>query len=104
MDKGSFHFAWESEEWSSTCVNYFKNALLASDYTDVTLVTDVENQVTAYKLVLGASSPFFQNIFKKNPEPNLVLFLAGVEYEILQNLIDFVNLGITDIPAEDVDT
>ena len=66
MDNGSFHFAWESEERSSTFVNQFKNALLASDYTDVTLVTDDEKQVKAYKLVLGASSPFFQNIFQKN--------------------------------------
>ena len=104
MDKGSFRLAWKSEEKSSTFVNFFKNALFASDYTDVTLVTNNEKQIKAHKLVLGASSPFFQNIFKKNPEPNLVLFLAGAEYEILQNLIDFVYLGIIDIPAENVET
>ena len=41
-----------------------------NELTDVTLVCEDGQQVEAHKLVLVASSPFFQNILRKNKHPH----------------------------------
>ena len=40
------------------------------EFTDVTLACEDGQQVEAHKVVLLASSPFFQNILKKNKHPH----------------------------------
>ena len=45
---------------------------------DVTLVSDDQNQATAHKIVLSASSEYFNNIFKKNKISNPFLCLEGL--------------------------
>ena len=37
-----------------------------SDFTDVTLACDDGHQVGVHKVILATSSPFFQNLLKKN--------------------------------------
>ena len=41
------------------------------EFTDVTLVCEDGQQVEAHKVVLVASSPFFQNILKRNSSVDL---------------------------------
>ena len=60
---------------------------------DVTLVSDDQKQVTAHKLVLSASSEYFQNIFKNNKIPNPFLCLDGVSSNDLENILDYIYNG-----------
>ena len=41
-----------------------------NDFADVTLVCVDGQQVEAHKVILAASSPFFQNLLKKNKHPH----------------------------------
>ena len=77
------------------------------DFCDVTLVCDDESAISAHKLVLASCSSFFKNIFKN---PNLVsnqtpvLYLQGVDSNILKLAMDYIYNGEAAIPESRLDT
>ena len=73
------------------------------EFSDVTLVCGEGGQVEAHKVLLAASSPFFQNLLKTNIHSHPMIFLRGVKEEELLALIDFMYLGEAMIPKEDMD-
>ena len=40
------------------------------DFLDVTLVSEDGKQIEAHKVILAISSPFFQNLLKRNKHPH----------------------------------
>ena len=70
---------------------------------DVTLVSDDQNQATAHKIVLSASSEYFNNIFKKNKISNPFLCLEGLSLTDLNNILDYIYYGEIQIYQEDLD-
>ena len=70
---------------------------------DVTLVSDDQNQATAHKIVLSASSEYFNNIFKKNKISNPFLCLEGLSLRDLNNILDYIYYGEIQIYQEDLD-
>jgi len=70
---------------------------------DVTLVSDDQQQVTAHKLVLSASSEYFKNIFKKNKISNPFLCLDGLSLSDLNNILDYIYNGEIQIYQEHLD-
>jgi len=70
---------------------------------DVTLVSDDQQQVTAHKLVLSASSEYFKNIFKKNKISNPFLCLDGLSLSDLNNILDYIYNGEVQIYQEHLD-
>ena len=70
---------------------------------DVTLVSDDQNQVSAHKLVLSASSEYFNNIFKNNKVSNPFLCLEGVSLTDLNNILDYIYFGRIQIYQDDLD-
>ena len=62
------------------------------EFADVTLVAE-DQQIKAHKLILSSCSPFFQNIFVQNPHQHPLIYLKGVSFENLQNVIKFVYQG-----------
>ena len=50
-----------------------------TDFCDVTLACEDGQQLEAHKVILAASSPFFQNMLRKNKHPHpLVLSLIHI--------------------------
>ena len=47
----------------------FANLKEDKEFADVTLVCEDDQQVEAHRVILAASSPFFENILKKNRHP-----------------------------------
>ena len=70
---------------------------------DVTLVSDDQNQATAHKIVLSASSEYFNNIFNKNKISNPFLCLEGLSLRDLNNILDYIYYGEIQIYQEDLD-
>jgi hypothetical protein len=62
------------------------------ELADVTLVAE-NQQLKAHKLILSSCSPFFRNIFAENPHQHPLIYLKGVSFENLQNVIQFVYQG-----------
>ena len=70
---------------------------------DVTLVSNDQQQVTAHKFVLSASSDFFKNIFKNNKHSNPFLCLDGVSSTDLNNILDYIYNGEVQIYQDQLD-
>ena len=73
------------------------------EFTDVTLVCEDDQQVEAHKLVLIASSPFFQNILRKNKHPHPLIYLRGVRSVNLSAMVDYLYFGEANVHQENLD-
>ena len=69
---------------------------------DVTIVTDDNHQIKTHKLILAASSEYFQNIFKNNASSNLMLCLEGVTKEDMNSCLDYMYNGEVEILNNDL--
>ena len=77
--------------------NYFQENISSTfgslredtNFADVTLVCEDNQQVDAHKVILAASSPFFQNLFRKNTYAHSMIYMRGMKYEDLVAIADF---------------
>ena len=84
--------------------NTFGNMREDSDFTDVALACEDGQQVEAHKVILAASSPFFQNILRQNKQsPHLLIFMRGVKSEDLMAIIDFLYVGEATVRKENLE-
>ena len=90
-------------EFESCTRDTFKNLLLDTNFTDVTLVCEDDKQLKAHKVILSACSSFFNKIFVTNHHENLVIYLKGMKYKELEAIIRFIYLGQTRINEEDLE-
>ena len=76
------------------------------DFTDVTLACEDGQQIEAHKVILAASSPFFQNLLNKNTKKHHhpLVYMKGVKFEDLHAIIDFLYLGEANILQENLDS
>ena len=75
-----------------------------SYFTDVTLACEDGQQVEAHKIVLASSSPFFQNILKRNKQSHPLIYMIGMKLEDLVAMVDFLYYGEANISHENLDT
>ena len=75
-----------------------------NDFADVTLACEDGQQIEAHKVILAASSPFFQNLLKKNKHPHPLIYMKGIKHEILLAVVDFLYLGEANVFQESLDS
>ena len=73
------------------------------DFTDVTLACENGNQIEAHKVILSASSPFFENLLKRNKHSHPLIYMKGIKSEDLLAIIDFLYYGEANIYQENLD-
>ena len=73
-------------------------------FTDVTLVCGDGNNIEAHKVILAASSPFFQNMLKTNKHSHPLVYMRGMKLEDLMAIMDFMYYGEANIYQENLDT
>ena len=66
-----------------------------NEFADVTLASEDGQQMDAHKVILAASSPFFQNLLKMNKHPHPLIYMRGVKPENLLAVVDFL-LAVVD--------
>merc|ERR1712126_533127 len=81
----------------------FGSFLKDGDFADVTLVCEDGNQMEAHKVTLAASSPFFQNLLKRNTHNHPLIYMRGVKSEDLSALINFLYSGEVCVKQENVE-
>ena len=76
------------------------------DFTDVTLACEDGQQIEAHKLILVASSPFFQNLLSKNKKKHHhpLVYMKGLKFEDLLAILDFLYLGEANVFQESLDS
>ena len=74
------------------------------DFSDVTLACDNGKQLSAHRLILAASSPFFQDILRKNKHAHPIIYMRGVKSDDLKDVVDFLYFGEANLYQENLDS
>ena len=74
------------------------------DFTDVTLVCADGQQLEAHKVILAASSPFFQNLLRTNKHSHPMVYMRGMKSEDMAAILDFLYYGQASIFQENLDS
>ena len=74
------------------------------DFADVTLACEDGQQIKAHKVILAASSPFFQKLLVRNKHPNPLIYMRGIKSEDLTAIVDFLYCGEANVFQENLDS
>ena len=81
----------------------FGNLREDKEFADVTLACEDGQLLEAHKVILAASSPFFQSLLTKSRHPHPVIFMKGVKFENLAAIVDFLYCGEANVFQENLD-
>merc|ERR1712083_649025 len=81
----------------------FREIREEKDFFDCTLSCG-ERQIQAHKIILSACSPFFRTILKQNPHQHPLLYLKGVEFVHLQDVLIFMYHGEVNVAQEELNS
>ena len=82
---------------------YFEGLRVDQRLSDVTLATNDGQQLQAHKMILSAGSNFFNDIFLKNNQTNMLIYLKGLSKTPLEHVIDFLYKGEVYIAQEQLE-
>ena len=82
----------------------FMNLREDNEFADVTLACEDGQQMEAHKVILAASSPFFQDLLKRNRHPHPLIYMRGVKSENLLAIVDFLYCGEANVFQENLDS
>ena len=82
----------------------FGNLREANDFADVTLVCEDGRQVEAHKVILAASSPFFQKLLGRNKHPHPLIYMRGIKSDDLLAIVDFLYRGEANVFQDNLDS
>jgi len=100
---GTEKFCLRWNDFESNISSTFRELRDDKDFFDVTLACDDE-QIQAHKVILSACSPFFRNIFRRNPHQHPLLYLKGVKYTDLQSVLNFMYHGEVNVTQEELNS
>ena len=96
---GNFALTWD--EFQPKMAGRFESLLQSRDFSDVTLVSKDNTRMKAHKVILGSGSTFFNEVLshmKDHPHP--LIYLMGVEVEVLEAIMSFLYLGQVEVKQE----
>ena len=82
----------------------FKELRDDKDFTDLTLACEDGQQVEAHKMVLIATSPFFQKLLKRKKHTHPLIYMRGVKSENLLAMLDFFYCGEANVSQDNLDS
>ena len=92
-------------DWSGfkeNLVTTFSNLRDDADFTDVTLACEDGTQLMGHRLVLAASSSFFENILRRNRHVHPLILMRRVKSDDLVALLDFLYFGQASVRQENL--
>ena len=96
-----FNLKWN--DFQSNVSRTFSLLRSEEEFFDVSLVSDDQKMMSAHKLVLSASSPYFKHILTNNKHSHPLLCLDGVSSGELQFVLDYIYHGEVQIHQEQLD-
>ena len=73
------------------------------EFTDVTLACEDGQQMEAHKVILAASSPFFDEILQNSKHPHPLIYLKGFQSKDMVTILDFLYFGEANVYQENLD-
>jgi len=100
---GSEKFSLRWNDFETNINEAFRELRDGKDFFDVTLVCDDEH-IQAHKVVLGACSPFFRTMLRRNTHQHPMIYLRGVQFSDLQSVLNFMYQGEVNIAQEELNS
>ena len=97
-------FCLKWNDFKENVSNTFGTLRDDTDFTDVTLACEDGQQVEAHKVILASSSPFFQNLLKRNNHQHPLIYMRGLKFDNLVAILDFLYHGEANIYQENLDS
>ena len=98
----SFTLRWN--EFEANICSTFRDLKDNKDFADLTLVSADDQQVEVHKVVLAASSPFFQKILKRNAHQHPLIYMKGVTSSELKAVMNYVYYGEANVPQANLNS
>ena len=95
-------FCLKWNDFQDTITSSYKSLRESSDFSDVTLICEDNNQVEAHKIILSACSPFFMNVLQNNKHSHPIIYMRGLNKTNLMALLDFMYNGEANILQVDL--
>ena len=74
------------------------------EFTDVTLACEDGQHLEAHRVILAASSPFFEKILERSKHPHPMIYLKGFQSQDLLAILDFLYFGEASVVQENLDS
>ena len=75
-----------------------------NEFSDVTLACEDGQQVETHKVILAASSHFFQKLLARNKKSHSTIYMRGVKSEDLLPMVDFLYHGEANIFQDNLES
>ena len=82
----------------------FQNLREDKHFTDVTLACEDGQRLEVHKVILAASSPFFQKLLERNKHPHPLIYMRGLKSEDLLAIVDILYCGEENVCQENLDS
>ena len=93
----------QREDFTLHANKTFSSLYEDSNFSDVTLVCEGNQQIQAHKVILSSGSQFFRNILQGSPHPHPMVYLR-VNPVHVASLVQFLYQGQCQVEQEDIDT
>ena len=97
-------FSLKWHDFETNISNSFRKLRKTDDFYDVTLVSDDQEQMLAHKVVLSASSEYFNTVLKSNKHSHPMICLNGINSIELTNILDYIYNGEVEIKQDHLKT
>ena len=94
-----YNLSWTDFENSAS--ETFRKLIDDKDFIDVTLACDDGKSVEAHKIVLSSASSMFKTILTENPHQHPLMYLRGIRYKQLRQLMSCIYLGEVEVSESD---
>ena len=82
--------------------SYLKELRIGTNFSDVTLVCEGNQQIKAHRIILSACSPFFSTLLNTNTHPHPMIYMREVMSKHIKAIIDFIYHGEANIYEDDL--
>ena len=96
-----FNLKWN--DFQTNISRTFSQLRSEEEFFDVTLVSDDQEMISAHKLVLSASSPYFKHILTQTKHSHPLLCLQGVDSGNLKTVLDYIYQGEAEVGHENLE-
>ena len=91
-EAGRFCIDWD--DFKSTAADRFRDLIGKKEFSDVTLVAADGQRIPSHQVILASGCSFFRSLLEKETTLKPLIFLRGVESNLLQPLIPYFQYSV----------
>ena len=104
MQRSNEKLCLQWNDFQQNLTSAFRDLRVDKEFADVTLACEDGEQMEVHTVVLISSTPFFRNLFHRNKHPHPLIYMRGVNSEVLVAMIDFPYHGEANVFQEHLDS